>query len=464
MKRRLAAIVAADMVGYSRLMEADEAGTLARHKSHRADLIDPAVHGHGGRIVKTTGDGLILTFDSAADAVACAIHIQSDMVSREADQTHDDRIQYRVGVNIGDAMLDQGDIFGDCVNIAARLESLAEPGAVCISDTVHQLLPTADTDRFDDLGLQRIKNISRALRVWQWSPLSRDRLDQDHQAETQQRISFCTAPDGVQLAWASTGSGPPVFKSPNWMNHLDYDWRTPIHGPLYAGLARRHRLVRFDQRGNGLSDWEVETFSEDAMIQDMETVVQAAGLDRFILFGQSQGCAYSIRYAAENPDRVAGLVLLGGFLRGPLRRGSKEQADLHEATQAIIRQGWGSPNPAYRHLFTESLMPGASPQQKAFMDEKQRLATSPENAARINDMNARVDVTALAATVTVPTIVFHAEGDQRVPLAEGRRMAAALPGAEFVTLPGNNHILVEGTDSFDQFLSRFETFCQQLNT
>lgn len=463
MKRQLAAIVAADMVGYSRLMERNEADTLSRHKRHRATLIDPTVHEHGGRIIKTTGDGLILSFASAADAVNCVLHIQSDMEARETDHPHDSRIQYRVGVNIGDVVIDGDDVFGDCVNIAARLESLAEPGAVCISDAVHQMLAGQSAERFDDLGLQRVKNISRALRVWQWSPQARDRISQNPENAIQQRISFCTGSDGTQLAWASIGSGPAVFKSPNWMNHLDYDWRTPIHGPLFAGLARRHRLVRFDQRGNGLSDWDLDTLSEDAMIHDMETVVQAAGLDRFILFGQSQGCAYSIRYAAEHPEQVIGLVLLGGFLRGPLRRGSSEQANLHEAMQAIIREGWGSSNPAYRHLFTESLMPDASAQQKEFMDEKQRLATSAENAARINDMNARVDVTELARAVTVPAIVFHAENDRRVPLAEGRRMAAALSGAEFVTLPGNNHILVEDTEAFDQFISRYETFCQSLD-
>lgn len=460
MKRQLAAIVATDMVGFSRLMERDEADTLSRQKHHRATLIDPAIHDCGGRIVKSTGDGLILVFDGLHDAVDCAVAIQTRMNEREADRAPDTRIQYRIGINIGDVMIEDGDVFGDAVNIAARLETLAEPGAVCLSDMAYQTLTGADAARFSDLGLQNVKNIKRALRVWQWSPMARTRTAPE---TVDQKISFCTAPDGVQLAYPSVGSGPVVLKAPNWMNHLDYDWRSPIFAPLFKCLARDHRLVRFDQRGNGLSDWEIDTISEDAMIHDMEAVAMAAKLNRFVLFGQSQGCAYCIRYAAEHPEQVAGLVLIGGYLRGPLRRNSAEQSAMHKATTAVIRQGWGATDPAFRHMFTESLMPEASPLQKENMDEFQRLATSADNAARINDMNASVDVSTLASQVKAPALVLHAQGDRRVPLAEGRRMAATLPNAEFVSLPGSNHILVDGTNAFDQFALRAGQFLAALD-
>ena len=177
MERRLAAILAADMVGYSRLMEADEEGTIARQKAHRAELIDPVIAGHKGRIVKTTGDGLLIEFNSVVDAVSCAVGVQEAMALREADIAGDERIAYRVGVNLGDIVIDGDDIFGDGVNIAARLEALAEPGGICVSDVVYQSIRGKLSIDFDDLGDQQVKNITRPVRVWKWS--NSDSLNED---------------------------------------------------------------------------------------------------------------------------------------------------------------------------------------------------------------------------------------------------------------------------------------------
>ena len=458
MERRLAAILAADMVGYSRLMEADESGIISRQKAHRQALIDPAIQDCSGHIVKTTGDGMLVEFASAHDAVRCALKIQAEMLAREQGRTSKTRIQFRVGINVGDVVFDDGDIFGDGVNVAARLESLAEPGGICISDSVYQMLQDRLPEPFFDLGSQKVKNISRPIRVWQWTPAARQQAAEVSDASLTQHIGFCVAPDGVQLAYASVGQGVPVFKAPNWLNHLEYDWRSPVWGPALSELAKHHQLVRFDQRGNGLSDWDVDDISPEAMIGDMEAVVSAAGLERFALFGISQGCAFSVRYAVEHPDKVTCLILLNGYLRGALKRGSKEQTSLHEATTTMIRQGWGSPNPVYRHLFTESMMADATSEQKSSFDELQRVATSPENAARINDMNASVDALDLAKRVGVPTFVLHCEGDRRVPVEEGRRMAALIPGARFVGLPGNNHALIGGSEAFDIFFQEFNLF------
>lgn len=458
MERRLAAIFAADMVDYSRLMEADESGIISRQKDHRKALIDPAIEDCSGHIVKTTGDGMLAEFASAQDAVRCALKIQTEMLEREQDRAIKERIQYRVGINVGDVVFDDGDIFGDGVNVAARLESLSEPGGVCISDSVHQTLQDGLSKSFLDLGSQKVKNISRLIKVWQWTPEARNRMNEISDTGLTQRIEFCIAPDGTQLAYASVGQGAPVFKAPNWLNHLEYDWRSPVWGPALSEMAKHHRLVRFDQRGNGLSDWDADDISEDAMISDMEAVASAAGLERFALFGISQGCAFSIRYAVENSDKVTCMVLLNGYVRGALKRKSEEQKALHEATTSMIRQGWGSPNPVYRHLFTESMMADATTEQKRSFDEFQRVATSPENAARINDMNASVEAIELARKVSVPTLVLHCEGDRRVPVEEGRRMAALVPGARFVGLPGNNHALIGGTPAFDTFFQEFNLF------
>ncbi len=446
------------MAGYSRLMEADEEGVIARQMQYRRELIDPTISSARGKIIKTTGDGMLVEFASVTDAVRCALDIQTAMNIRESDTPEESRIRYRIGINLGDVVITDEDIFGDEVNVAARLEQMAEPGGVCISDAVFHMTQARIPEGFADLGSQSVKNISRPIRVWQWTPQERPRFQGAKEAARSQQIGFCIAPDGVQLAHATVGQGPAVFKAPNWMNHLEYDWSSPIWGPMFQGITRHHRLVRFDQRGNGLSDWDAPEISEDAMQQDMDAVVAATGIKRFVIFAMSQGCSFAVRYAVRHPEQVSCMVMLGGYARGASKRNSPDQNIMHDATTGIIRAGWGDPNPAYRHMFTESLLPDASPMQKAGFDELQRVACSAETAARINDMNAGVDVTDLARKVNVPVLVMHSENDVRVPLEEGRRLAALIPGARFLTLPGNNHVLVPGTPAFDIFLQEFQRF------
>ncbi|MCZ6863907.1 MAG: alpha/beta fold hydrolase, partial [Alphaproteobacteria bacterium] len=425
--------------------------------------IDPEIERNRGHIVKTTGDGLLVEFASAQDAVRSAIDFQAEMVQRERDRPEDERIQYRVGINVGDVVFDDGDIFGDGVNVASRLESLAEPGGVCVSDSVYQTLQDRLTKPFRDLGSQRVKNISRAIRVWQWTPNAPVEEAEIADAALTQRVQFCTASDGVQIAYASVGTGFPLFKAPNWLNHIEYEWRSPVWGPAFAALAKNHKLVRFDQRGGGLSDWDVDEISENSMVADMATVAEAAGLESFALLGISQGCAFSIRYAVEHPEQVRCLVLFGGFTRGRLMRNSEEALSFYEAAQTMIRAGWGSPNPVYRHFFTSSFIPDATPEQGASFDELQRVSITPENAERIYAMYNGVDVSDLAQRITAPTLVMHCEGDRTCPLDEGRRMAALIPDARFVTLDGNNHVVLEGTPALDRFITEISTFLQEID-
>jgi class 3 adenylate cyclase/pimeloyl-ACP methyl ester carboxylesterase len=458
MERRLSAVMATDMVGFSRLMEADEMGVLARQKTHRKELIDPAIAAAGGTIIKQTGDGLIVEFPGAQDAVRCGIEIQKGMRSRESANTRKTRIEFRIGINVGDIIFDDGDIFGDGVNVAARLEALAEPGGVSVSDPVYQMTQAQVGDRFSDLGVQKVKNISRPIRVWQWTPDGKDSEPASSEKPLSQQISFCFSGDGTQLAWAQAGQGTPVLKAPNWLNHLEYEWRSPIWGQLFREMSGFCKLVRFDQRGNGLSDWEPAEISERAMISDMDDVAKSAGFEKFFLFGLSQGCAFSVRYAVEHPEKVAGLILVGGYARGACRRDSEAQTAIHTATNTLIREGWGAPNPAFRNLFTQSMMPDATAEQQSSFDELQRVATSPAMAAQLNDMNADVDVSALAQQIQVPTLVMHAGGDKRVPVEEGRRLAALIPSARFVGLPGNNHALVDDSEALEVSLDETRKF------
>jgi DNA-binding winged helix-turn-helix (wHTH) protein len=173
-----------------------------------------------------------------------------------------------------------------------------------------------------------------------------------------QEIQFCAAPDGARIAYAVVGKGPPLVKTANWLNHLEYDWQSPVWGHVLRAFAARYRLIRYDERGNGLSDWDVEDISFEAFVSDLETVVDANGLERFPLLGVSQGCAVSIAYAVRHPERVSKLVLYGGYTRGRRRRG-QQGADQADALLTLMRQGWGQDNPAFRQMYT-SLFVGST--------------------------------------------------------------------------------------------------------
>ena len=270
----------------------------------------------------------------------------------------------------------------------------------------------------------------------------------------QQEVHFCTASDGVRIAYASAGQGVPLVKAANWLNHLEYDWHSPIWSHLLHALAAECQLIRYDERGNGLSDWDVDDISFEAFVRDLETVVDAAGLKRFSLFGISQGAAVSIAYAVRHPERVERLILYGGFARGRTRR-NPEQA---ETLQALIRQGWGSENPAFRQFFTSLFVPDGNPEQMQWFNDLQRITTSPDNAVRIMQATGQVDISDLLPQVRVPTLVLHAQNDAAVPFDEGRRLAAGIPGARFVTLESRNHLIVEKEPAWTRLLEEIAAF------
>ncbi len=461
MERRLTAVLVADMAAYSRLMELDEDGVIARQKEYRREVIDPTIAIRNGRIVKTTGDGMLAEFQSAQDAVQAAVDIQETMSRREAESIPDKRITYRVGINLGDVVHDEDDIFGDGVNVAARLQTIAEPGGICVSDLVHQTVNERIGAPFRDMGRQRVKNISRPIRVWQWTPKAKSEMIEPVEEALQQRVHYTTSEDGTHIAWAGVGQGLPVLKAPNWLNHLEYEWKSPCWAPMLAECARRFQLVRFDQRGNGLSDWDPDIISADAMQQDMNAVADAAGLGRFALLGISQGGAFSIRYAVENPERVKCLIILGGYVRGRLRRPDPEQKKLFDMLTNTITQGWGSPNPVFRHFFTSSFIPDASSGIADSFDELQRIATNPDAALRLWRMNAEIDVSDLATKVQVPTLVLHCAGERVAPIEEGRLIARLIPNATFVELPGNNHVLLENSPAFALFFEEVSDFLKK---
>jgi len=246
-------------------------------------------------------------------------------------------------------------------------------------------------------------------------------------------IHFCTASDGVRIAYAEVGAGPPLLKAANWLNHLEYDWESPVWSHLLRELAAEHRLIRYDARGNGLSDW-------------------------FALLGISQGCAVSIAYAVRYPRRVSHLVLYGGFARGRRKRGSPQEIEQADALLTLMRQGWGQENPAFRQIFTSLFMPDATAEQGRWFNQLQQKTTSPENAARIRRAVDEIDVTDLLPRVTVPTLVLHCRSDAVQPFEEGRTLAAGIRGARFVALEGHNHMILEGDPGWPRFRDEVRAF------
>jgi len=272
-----------------------------------------------------------------------------------------------------------------------------------------------------------------------------------------QQIRFCRAHDGTRIAFAVTGSGSPLVRAPHWLTHLEYEWQSPLWRPWLTALTAGRSLVRMDARGCGLSDRGVETISFEAFVRDLEAVVDAAGLERFALFGHSQGGAIAMEYAVRHPERVSQLVLLGAYARGRLKRSPQSRSE-SEAQLKLVEVGWGGDDPSYRQFFASQFMPGASLEQLRQMAELQRVSSSPTDATRILRAYYEIDVSAQVPRISCPALVLHARGDLRVPFEEGRAVAAMIPGARFVPLDSDNHILIENEPAFARLFEELRGF------
>jgi pimeloyl-ACP methyl ester carboxylesterase len=273
-----------------------------------------------------------------------------------------------------------------------------------------------------------------------------------------QTIRYCFAKDGVRIAYAVTGSGPVLVKTANWLNHLELDWGSPLWGRMVSGLSEDFRLVRYDERGNGLSDWDVNDMSFEALVSDLEATVDALGLERFPLFGLSQGAAVSIEYAARHPHRVSHLILLGGYSCGWRHRATEDEAAQREAVITLVKHGWGKDTPIYRQIFSESFTPSATPEEISWFNDFQRQTVSPANAVAFLELFSRLDVRHRLAELDVPTLIFHARGDQRVGMEQAIELASSIKGASLITLDTDNHILRAQEPAMELLLERIRDF------
>jgi pimeloyl-ACP methyl ester carboxylesterase len=273
-----------------------------------------------------------------------------------------------------------------------------------------------------------------------------------------QELRFCETQDGTVIAYATSGRGYPLVKAANWLSHLEYDHQSPVWRHWWAGLADRFRLVRYDERGCGLSDWDVADVSLEAWIQDLAQVADTTAPGKFALLGMSQGVPVAVAYAALHPERVSHLILYGGPLRGAKNLGDPAIEERVDLMRQLLKVGWAEPSHAFRRVFASLFLPEGTEEQFKWFDDLQRVSTSATNAVRFWDVCCEFDVSVLAQKVRAPTLVLHVEHDGVVPFAEARFTASKIPGARLVSLQSNNHILLEHEPAWSKFLQEITDF------
>jgi len=279
-----------------------------------------------------------------------------------------------------------------------------------------------------------------------------------------QSVGFCTTADGVRLAYATSGQGPTLVKVANWLTHLDYDWASPVWRPWWQALSVGHRLVRYDERGCGLSDRDVDasSFGLEPWVADLEAVVDTLGLERFPLLGMSQGGPIAISYAARHPERVSAVIIYGTCARATWARATPERRRELRALGELIRVSWGRDEPGFMQVYDARFLPDGPLDAWRAFDELQRRSTSPRNAARLWRAFGHLDASDAARRLTAPTLILHTEGDKVWPFAEAQELHELIPHSRLVRLPGRNHILQAGEPAFAQFLSTVREFLAQV--
>jgi DNA-binding winged helix-turn-helix (wHTH) protein/pimeloyl-ACP methyl ester carboxylesterase len=273
----------------------------------------------------------------------------------------------------------------------------------------------------------------------------------------EQEIKFFTTSDGVRLAYTIGGEGPVLVRCIDWINHLDFEWKNPFVRHWLSEIMRHNTLLRYDQRGSGLSDWNIEDYSFERSTKDFDELIEHLGFDRFAMFGSCQGGAIACAYAARHPERVTHLILQGAFAGGWPKDGDVV-AEQFDALLTLIRLGWGRDNPAFRQLWTTLFMPDSSPAEMDWMNELQRICTSPENAVRLMSDFPKINVLDLLPKIKCPTLVVHSRDDAAVSIKEGRLIASRIRGARFIELLSRSHMVGPGEPAWSIFVDAFSEF------
>ncbi|HEU5268160.1 MAG TPA: alpha/beta fold hydrolase [Jatrophihabitans sp.] len=272
-----------------------------------------------------------------------------------------------------------------------------------------------------------------------------------------QRVQFCRAPDGVRIAYAVHGHGPPLLISTCWLSHLQFDWESPVWRHFLTDLGEFATVVRFDERGHGLSDWDVTDHSLEARIGDLEAVADAAGFPRFALMAMAQGGPVAISYAVRYPERVSRLLFYGSYSCAG-RGMTDEDRDLDDAFNKMIKVGWARPESTFRRVFTSLMIPNASEEQMRWLDDLQRVSVSASTAYVSRQQRQAADTDALLPELRLPTLVLHSTGDRMNTFEHGRYLASTIANARLVALDSENHIVLEDEPAWREFVDEVRDF------
>lgn len=483
-QRQLLAIMFTDVVGYTALTERDEAAAVRVRSQHR-DLVRTLVVQFDGEVIDSTGDESLSIFPSALRAVDCALALQGAL------RSYPD-MRLRIGLHLGDVIRRNGEVVGEGVNVAARIRPLAEPGGICVSEPIYQMVRSRAHVKAHALGAQSFKNVSAPMAVYAlavadaeparavprrrralwvgvasllvlagvaalnrnailaWVALTAPRVF-SHPIE--QKIGFAQTTDGVRIAYATTGQGSPIVNVLGWATHIEGGFNSPLYDA--AGLlpmsSEHHLFVRYDGRGFGLSDRDVTDFSLEARVRDLEAVVDALHLDRFGIYAMSAGGPTAIAYVARHPERVSRLVLASTTARVF----GRDNEGFNRILRALplFETDWQVP--AVTSIMVDWVAPTAADVQRRVLGEFLRRSGSGTAIAGFFTALAEIDVSEQAHQITVPTLVVHGRDDQPVPIEAGRALAALIPDVRFEVVEGGH---LEGTGGTPEVRQRIIKF------
>ena len=467
--RSLTAIMFTDIVGYTSLMERDEGKAIQVRERHR-EIVGVLVKQFQGTVVDRTGDEILTTFPSALLAVDCALAVQAAL-------RDDPDLKLRIGIHLGEVVKRGEEIVGDGVNVASRIRPLAEAGGICVSESVLHLVRNRSHIRAASLGPQSLKNVDEPVKVFALAtetpsgrPRSRRRrvltvfagivvfllvatmIYLPNRAAilsrivlvaprlfvdpVKQRIGFATTSDGVRIAYAITGQGPPVVNVLGWATHIERGAGSPMYDSsgVIRWLSKNYLLVRYDGRGFGLSDRNVGDFSLDARVHDLEAVVDALGLGQCALYAMSAGGPTAIAYTIRHPERVSRLILAGTRAGHDL---DAEERRKWDGMLSLFRTSWDSP--VVRSMMTHYIAPNANEVEQRVLNEFLRISGDGPAVAGFLQALLEIDTRQLAPRIGVPTLVVHGEEDIIIPFAAGRETASLIPNARFEIISGADH-------------------------
>lgn len=427
-KRKLTAILSADVKGYSRLMEENEIGTIRTLTAYK-EIMTKFIQQHKGRVVDAPGDNLLAEFASVVVAVQCAMEIQKELKLKNDALPENSRMEFRIGINLGDVIEEDERIYGDGVNVTARVQSLADGGGICISGTAYDQVENKLGLSYEFLGEQTVKNITKPVRVYRVLMESGTFTSTDI---IEQHIKFCTTIDGVRIAYSMVGRGPFLVIPPGWVSHIQLQWEHPSARDYLEKGTRNQTFLFYDKHGCGLSERNRIDFTLESEVRPLEAVIDHLKLKRFALFGFSQGGPIAITYAIKHPRRVSHLILYDSYARGE----AITTEEFRKSFSSLIHSAWGIGSKTLADIF----LPGADASAIGWFTRLQREASTAEMAAKLLDLTYNLDVTELLPRLRVPTLVIHRKDDKAIPFHLGREMASMIPNSRFVPLEGSIHL------------------------